>query len=250
MAASRLDGKRAIITGGASGLGRAACRALAGEGASVMVADLDGDRAAAVAAEITDDGGTAAHAVVDVSQSSSVEAMVEETRQAFGGVDILHTAAGNLRPAMVHKMSEQDFDAVINVHLKGTYLCLRAVINDWIEQRSGKLIAVTSPAGTRGQIGGSNYAAAKAGIIGLVKATALEVAKHNVQINCLLPIAATPMTENVRTDEKLNERFLRNIPMRRWADPEEIAPAVVFLASSDSDYMTGAVLPIDGGRTI
>jgi 3-oxoacyl-[acyl-carrier protein] reductase len=249
MTDGRLAGKTAVVTGGGSGLGAAVSAAFVREGARVVVADLDEARAQLVADQISADGEATA-AGVDVGDAASVQRLFDEARDRLGPIDIVHTAAGNVAPAMLHKMTEDDFDAVVRTHLKGTYLCLRAVVSDWVERGAGKLVAVVSPAATEGQIGGCNYAAAKAGIIGLVKTAALELARHNVQVNAVLPIAATPMTEKVRSDAKLNEKFLGNIPMRRWAKPEEITPGVVYLASSEADYVTGIVLPIDGGRTI
>ncbi|WP_214366327.1 SDR family NAD(P)-dependent oxidoreductase [Pseudonocardia sp. H11422] len=247
----RLAGKHAIVTGGASGIGSAVSEVFAREGARVIVADYNHDGASETASRIVAAGGEALAVQVDVGDSASVEAMFKAARAEFGPVDIVHNPAGNFRGAMSYKMTEEDFDEVIRVHLKGTYLCLRAAVNEWMERRSGKFIAVTSPAAVRGQIGGLNYAAAKAGVHGLVKTAARELAKHNIQVNAVLPMAATPMNEKIRTDPKLAEKFNSTIPMERYGDPTaDIAPAVVYLASEESNYVTGIILPIDGGRTI
>lgn len=246
----RLAGKVAIVAGGGQGLGAAACRAFAREGARVVVSDVNSANCERVVEEIRAAGGEALAIPASVTHYDEIEGVVREAIERFGQVDIMHTPAGILRPAMCWKMTEQQWQEVIDVHLTGTFHCLRAVVNHWIERRQGKFIAVVSPAGLRGQIGQINYCAAKAGIIGLVKGAAHELARYNIQVNAICPIASTPMTENVRSDEKLNKWFLDRIPLGRWAEPDEIAPSVVYLASADTDYMTGNVLEITGGRTM
>lgn len=238
-----------LVTGGAGGLGADAAAAFAAHGADVVLSDYDGEAAQATAQRI--EGTERVLALqCDVRDENSVADMFAAARDRFGSVDIVFAAAGNVRAAMVHKMETSDFDDVIAVHLRGTYLCLRHAVSEWREKQRGKFIAVTSPAATEGQIGGLNYAAAKAGIIGLVKSAALELARSQININAILPVASTPMTDKVRTDPALSEKFLANIPMRRWAEPGEITPGVLYLASREADYVTGVVLPIDGGRTI
>jgi 3-oxoacyl-[acyl-carrier protein] reductase len=165
-------------------------------------------------------------------------------------VNVVLNSAGIVGPGLIKDMDTESFDRVVRVNLTGSFIMLRALLPYWMDSGGGKYIAVTSPAATRGQIGGANYAAAKAGVVALVKTAALELARYGVTVNALLPIAATDMSANVRNNPKLEEKFLSQIPLRRWASPDEIAPSVVFLASSDSDYMTGSVLTVDGGRTI
>lgn len=247
---ARLQGKHAFITGAASGIGRATAIAFVREGATVTAADLDDNGLESLTKEIEGADGRVVTVNVDVSDWESVRAGVETGVADFGPVDIMFNCAGIVRNAMLHKERLEDFKAVVDVHLLGANHCLRAVIDDWIERRSGKMIFVTSPAAVEGQIGGASYSAAKAGVIGLMKAAARELARYNVNVNAIMPIAATPMTENARSNPKIDEKMLANIPLGRWAEPEEIVPGVIYLASDESNYVTGEVLRIDGGRSI
>lgn len=246
----RLQDKHAVITGASSGIGRATALAFVEEGASVTVADIDEQGADGVVKEVEEAGGRATAVKMDVASWESVRDAVAEGVDAHGPVDIMFNCAGIVRNAMLHKERLEDFRAVVDVHLLGANHCLRAVLDNWIEREAGKMIFVTSPAAVEGQIGGASYSAAKAGVIGLMKAAARELARYSINVNAVMPIAATPMTENARTNPKVQERFLANIPLRRWAEPEEITPGVIYLASEESNYVTGEVLRIDGGRSI
>ena len=246
----QLKDRVAIVTGAGQGIGAAIARAFAREGAKVGVADINADAAQAVAEEIAAAGGTAQALACDVSQRSRVGAMVAEMQDRFGRVDILVNNAGIIRPAMLHKMTEDQWDAVMGVHLKGSFHCLQAVVPGMMQRQYGRVINVTSTAGLLGTIGQINYSAAKAGIVGLTLSAAKELARHNITVNAVAPGAATPMTETIRTDERFKDKYLERIPMGRWAEPEEIAPVFVFFASDAAAYVTGQVLAADGGMTI
>lgn len=246
----QLAGRTAIVTGAAQGIGEAVVRAFANEGARVCVADVAFDRAEALAAELAASGIEAMANRCDVSCRDEVDAMVAATHQRFGRVDILVNSAGITRPAMLHKMTEAQWDEVVAVHLKGSFNCLQAVAPGMMDQRSGRIINVTSTAGVLGTIGQINYSAAKAGIVGLTMSGAKELAKYGITVNAIAPGAATAMTETIRTDDRFREKYLARIPLGRWAEPGEIAPVFVFFASDAASYVTGQVLAADGGMTI
>jgi 3-oxoacyl-[acyl-carrier protein] reductase len=152
---------------------------------------------------------------------------------------------------MLHKMTEEQWDTIINIHLKGTFNCIQAVFQQMKEQNSGSIITVTSAAGLVGTIGQVNYSAAKAGIVGMTKSAARELAKYNIRVNAAAPLARTDMTELIATDEKFRDKYLERVPLKRFGDPDtDISPALLFLASDDSKFITGQVLNIDGGMVI
>jgi 3-oxoacyl-[acyl-carrier protein] reductase len=244
----RLDGRVALITGAGAGIGAAVARRLAAEGAAVAIADRDGEAAAAVAAEITGVGGRAVGVPTDVSDREQVRAAVAAAAALDGGtIHIVINNAGVTRPAMFPKLDEEKFRTVLDVHLMGTYAVSQEALAHLPDDGRGRIINSTSAAGLVGTIGQANYAAAKAGIVGLTKSLAKELARKQITANVVAPLAATAMTETVRTDPRFAEKQLERVPLGRWAEPEEIAGAFAFLASDDASYITGQVLCVDGG---
>jgi 3-oxoacyl-[acyl-carrier protein] reductase len=255
---SRLEGQRCIVTGAGRGIGRAVVHAFVAEGASVVVNDVDKEAADSVVTEIPGDRAVANYE--PIGTVAAAEAVVAAAVDSFGDVDVLVNNAGILRDRMLHKMSEEDFDRVVEVHLKGTWACGRAVVQRWRpaakqEVEGGrpvhrKIINVTSASGLLGAVGQSNYAAAKMGIVGLTKTWAKELGSLAINVNAIAPAALTAMTEPLLEDPEAARRRLARFALGRYGDPEEIAPAFVFLASKESDYVTGQVLCVDGGLVI
>ena len=247
---TQLSGKVAFVTGAGQGIGASVAKAYAREGAKVACIDLTLDTAGHVAKEIADQGGEAMAVACDVSDRTQVEAAAAQVDAAWGRIDILVNNAGITRTAMLNKMPIEEWQQVFGVHLTGAFNCLQAVVGGMIERKYGRIIYVTSAAGVLGTIGQINYSAAKAGILGMTKSTAKELARHNITANAIAPGAATPMTEVIRTDERFKEKYLDRIPLGRWAEPDEVAPVFVFFASDASAYVTGQILAADGGMTI
>ena len=258
--AARLKEKGCIVTGAGAGIGLAVARAFASEGASVVVNDIHEDAAARAASSIVADGGRAAPNSAPIGSVASAELLLEEALSVFGTVDVLVNNAGVLRDRMLHNMSEEDWDIVLNVHLKGTWACGRALVQHWrpqarTEAEKGrvlhrKIINVASASGLIGAAGQSNYAAAKMGVVGLTKTWAKELGRLAINVNAIAPAALTNMTEPLLKDPGTAEKRLARFALGRYGTPEEIAPAFVFLASKDSDYITGQVLCVDGGLVI
>ncbi len=240
----------AIVTGAAQGIGAAVAAAYAREGARVAVVDLAAEAAEAGAALIRAAGGEAIGISCNVADRASVDAMAAAVAARYGRIDILVNNAGIIRPAMLHKMTMEQWSAVLDVHLSGSFNCTQAVVAGMMERQWGRIINVTSAAGIVGTIGQVNYSAAKAGIAGLTKSCARELARYGITVNAIAPGAATPMTEVIRTDERFKDKYLEKIPMGRWAEPEEVTPAFVFFASPGASYVTGQILAADGGLTI
>ncbi|MDV6294056.1 SDR family NAD(P)-dependent oxidoreductase [Rhodococcus aetherivorans] len=246
-----LTGRSALVTGAGSGIGASVAHAYAAAGAAVLVTDVDEDAAAAVAAEITATGGTAKSAVLDVRNAAQAAAAAERAAALGGGVvNILVNNAGAIAPAMFPNLEEDDFRRIVDIHLVGSYVCSKAVLPYLPEDGTGRVINVTSAAGLQGTIGQANYGAAKAGIIGLTKSLARELARKQITVNAIAPLAATPMTENIRSNDKLAAKTLERVALRRWAEPNEISASFVFFASDGASYITGQVLPVDGGTVI
>jgi 3-oxoacyl-[acyl-carrier protein] reductase len=248
-----LEGRHCVVTGAAQGLGQACAAVFAREGAAVTMLDVRGETLDAAAREIATVHGAPARLltkVCDVRDRAAVDAALAAGRAAFGPIDVVASIAGTAWHVALVDMRDEDYDEMMDVHVRGAFNLLRGVVAEWIDRRSGKLIVVTSPAAARGQVLGTAYSAAKSALHGLVKSAALELGPHNIQVNAILPMAATPMTAEARTDEARNAFYLRNVPLGRWGTPEEIAESFLYLASRAGDYVTGVVLPVDGGRTI
>lgn len=247
----RLEGRSALITGAGNGIGAAVARAYADAGAAVLVTDVDKDAAAAVADQIARAGGRAESVALDVRDADQAAAAAEQAGRLTGGtLHVLVNNAGATAPAMFSKMTPENFDFVLGVHVGGTFTVSQAALPYLADDGTGRIINVTSAAGLVGTIGQVNYGAAKAGIIGMTKSLAKELARKRITVNAVAPLAATNMTENIRSNEKLAEMTLARIPLGRWADPDEIAGTFVFFASDAASYITGQVLPVDGGTVI
>ena len=244
-----LEGKVALVTGSSRGVGRAVALGFAQKGAKVVVNYTSNQSAADnVVAEIESMGTSAIAVKADVARKSDVEQLVGKAVGAFEKLDILVNNAGFTRPAMMVKMEEDQWDQVVDIHLKGAFLCSQAAGRLMKAQKSGKIINVTSVAGLVGTVGQINYSAAKGGIISMTKSIAREMARYHVCANVIsLGIVATDMTEKIRTDEKLKEIYMNRILLKRFAEPEDISPAFCFLAADDSNYITGQLICVDGG---
>ena len=245
-----LDGKIALVTGGSRGIGRAIALRLAEEGAKVAI-NYAGNQTAAeeVKAIIEQHGGTAMIIQTDVSDSTAAAEMVARVHEELGGLDILVNNAGITRDTLLVRMKDEDFDAVINTNLKGIYACTKAAAKFMTKQRSGRIVNLSSVVGEIGNIGQTNYAAAKAGVIGFSKAAAKEFAARHVTVNVVAPgFIDTDMTAVLK--DSIREKLIEGIPLGALGKPEHVADAVLFLVSDAASYITGQTLNVDGGMVM
>ncbi|KLI08277.1 3-oxoacyl-[acyl-carrier-protein] reductase [Mycolicibacterium conceptionense] len=246
-----LTGRSALVTGAGAGIGAAVSEALAAAGASVLVTDISGEAAAAVAERINTAGGKADSAALDVSDREAAEAAAAQAAALTeGNLHILVNNAGVTSPAMFPKLTDETFRLTFDIHVMGTFHVTQSALPHMPTDGTGRIINVTSSAGITGTLGQVNYSAAKAGLIGITKSLARELAPKNIMVNALAPLAATPMTETIRTNEKFAANMMNRIPLKRWAEADEVAGAFVFMASDAASYITGQVLPVDGGMVM
>jgi len=246
----KLDGKAALVTGASRGIGAEIAKQLAKEGARVAV-NYSGSQSKAeeVVNEIIAAGGQAFAVQASVSDAENVTEMVKQTIEQFGSVDILVNNAGITRDNLLMRMKESEWDDVIDTNLKGVFLCTKAVTRQMMKQRAGKIINIASIVGVSGNAGQANYVAAKAGVIGLTKTTAKELASRHINVNAIAPgFITTEMTDELSDDVK--NQMLTQIPLSKLGNPQDVAKAVVFLASDDASYITGQTLHVDGGMVM
>lgn len=242
-----LTGKVALVTGASRGIGKACALELAKQGAKVAV-NFSGNEAKAleVVDQIKANGSDAIAIKANVADASEVKAMVKEVISTFGSLDILVNNAGITRDNLLMRMKEEEWDSVINTNLKGVFNCVQAVTRQMMKQRSGRIINMASVVGVSGNPGQANYVAAKAGVIGLTKTTAKELASRNITVNAVAPgFISTDMTDEL--SEEVKKELLTQIPLGKLGKPDDIAKVVRFLATDDSNYMTGQTLHVDGG---
>lgn len=245
----RLKDKVVIITGAARGLGREAALIFAWEGARVAVADFDEEGGRQTEKEINDGGGEAFFVHVNVADGASVQRMVDQVAERFGKIDILVNNAGLTRDGLLTKMSGASFDMVVSVNLKGVFNCTHAVAPYMIDKGRGKIINTSSVVGIYGNIGQTNYAATKAGVIGMTKSWSKELGAAGINVNAVAPgFIQTEMTETV--PEKVLAEVKKKTPLKRLGQPRDIAYAYLFLASEEADFINGAVLSVDGGLVL
>jgi 3-oxoacyl-[acyl-carrier protein] reductase len=241
-----LKGKVALVTGGAQGIGKAIATRLAREGATVAIADVNIDVARSVAGELENQGGTVAAYQVDVSDSSQAEELIEQITEKYLSLDILINNAGISRDALLIRTSEEDWDRMMAVNLKGAFNLTKNAAKAMVKQKSGKIVNVTSVIGLMGNAGQAAYASSKAGLVGLTKTAAKELAARGITVNAVAPgYIQTAMTENL--SQKAKDAFLNLIPLRRAGTAEDVADVVTFLVSDQAGYITGQVIRVDGG---
>ena len=249
----KLTGKTAVVTGGASGIGRAICEALAREGARVAVFDLNGPGAHATVAAIERAGGKGSAHVVDITDVAAVDMAIDHVAAREGGLHVLVNCAGWDKPMPFVDTTPEFWDKILAINLKGPLACTHAALRHMIPQQSGKIVTIASDAGRVGSTGEAVYSAAKGGLIAFTKTVARETARHRINVNCVCPGPSdTPLfqQEFAAQSPKLAESLKRVIPWGRLGEPEDVAPAVVFLASDEAGYITGQTLSVSGGLTM
>lgn len=247
----KLQDKISFVTGAGQGIGKAIALTFANEGSCVVVNDIDLDKATAVAEEISASGGKALPLRADVSQSKEVSSMVAETIRSFGRIDVLVNNAGIQTVSPFLDLSEEAWQRVIDVNLKGTFLCSQMVAREMVKYRKGKIINISSIHQTTPRYNKAHYDASKAGIMMLTKDMALELSTYRINVNCIAPGAiATPMNKDILDSPERMAEMNSKIPWGRMGQPEEVAKAALFLASDETDYITGATICIDGGSSL
>jgi 3-oxoacyl-[acyl-carrier protein] reductase len=245
----RLQGKVSIITGAASGIGKATAEKFVREGALVAVCDVNIEAAQAVAEQLRASGGQAQAYRVNVTDKAEIAAMVADVKTRFGRIDVLINNAGIVKDAQLIKMTDEQFEDVIDINLKGVYNCTRAVVDTMVEQGGGVILNASSVVGLYGNFGQTNYAATKFGVIGFVKTWAKELGKKGIRANAVCPgFVATPILSSM--PEKVIQAMEERVPMRRLAKPEEIANVYAFLASDEASYINGAAIEVTGGLSL
>jgi 3-oxoacyl-[acyl-carrier protein] reductase len=245
----KLQGKVSIITGAASGIGKATAEKFVREGAIVAVCDVNVEAVEAVAEHLRASGGQAQAYRVNVTDRAEIAAMVADVKTRFGRIDVLVNNAGIVKDAQLIKMTDEQFDDVIDINLKGVYNCTRAVVDTMVEQGSGVILNASSVVGLYGNFGQTNYAATKFGVIGFVKTWAKELGKKGIRANAVCPgFVATPILSSM--PEKVIQAMEERVPMRRLAQPEEIANVYAFLASDEASYINGAAIEVTGGLSL
>jgi 3-oxoacyl-[acyl-carrier protein] reductase len=242
----RVRGRKAIVTGAGQGIGRSIALKLGQEGADVVIAEVDATTGDQVTGEITDMGREALFIPVDVANRAAVEGMIDQVLKVWGRIDILVNNAGFDRGATLLKVTEEDWDAVLSVHLTGTLNCIQAVVPHMRENRYGRIVNISSIYGKTGGIAAISYSSAKAGVIGLTKSVARELGRYGITVNVVLPgLIRTPTIAKMA--ERYRNMIIENTPLRRMGQPEEVASMVAFLASDEASFTTGATIEVSGG---
>ena len=244
-----LENKIAIVTGASMGIGKTISVSLAKQKAHVICLSRNEDRLRSVVAEIEKDNGSATFELCNVSDLKSVESCIKSIIEKYGKIDFLINNAGITKDSLLLRMSEEKWDSVINTNLKGAFNTIKTVSKYMIKNKSGKIINITSVVGLTGNAGQTNYAASKAGLIGLTKSAAKELASRNISVNCIAPgYISTDMTDNL--SEKVKEELIKRIPLGRIGNPEDIAHTVLFLCANETKYITGQTITVDGGMVM
>lgn len=242
----KIKDKVAIVTGAGRGIGQAISLCLAAEGADIVATDIDSETAGQTARQVESLGRSAIGLGLDVTDPAQVEDLVNKTLDKFKKIDILVNNAGITRDALIVRMKDEDWESVLNVNLKGAFNCIRVAARVMMKQRSGKIVNISSIIGLMGNLGQANYAASKAGLIGLTKSAAKELASRQINVNAIAPgFIQTKMTEILADD--VRDKMLEQIPLKRFGQVEDVARLVLFLCGPDSDYITGQVIQVDGG---
>lgn len=245
----RLDDKVAVVTGASRGIGKAISIAMAGAGAKVALISRGGEALEKAADEIRQNGGVASAHPCDITDKEKIAATIQEVVDQYGALHIIVNNAGTTRDNLVLRMSDEEWNAPINTNLSGTFNCIRAALRPMIKQRFGRIINITSVIGIMGNAGQANYAASKAGLIGLTKSVAKEYASRGITVNAIAPgYVATEMTSDI--SEEMAKKLIEGIPLGRMGEPEDVAPTAVFLASDAAGYITGQTLLVDGGMVM